>query len=60
MSILPRISLALLLVAGCSPEQSASVGAQPKKTLERASSGVNQALQQSGQETERLKDAESK
>jgi PBP1b-binding outer membrane lipoprotein LpoB len=48
LSTLPRTSLvvAALLLAGCSPEQSKNVGDQPKKTMDRASSDVNKAMQQ--------------
>lgn len=57
MSILLRISLAILLLAGCTPEQSKSVGAAPKQTVDKATADVNKAMQQ---ETDRLRDAEEK
>ena len=60
MSTLPRISLQLrifpLLVvalAACSPEQSKSIGAQPKKTIDKVTVDVNKSVQQG---SERLKD----
>ena len=66
MSILPRTSnvfLALALVvslSGCdfSAEKEASrrVGEQPKKTIDGVSSKVNKAMQQGGQDSERLKE----
>ena len=61
MSTLPRISLALLLIAAaaCSPEQSKNIGAQPKKTIDSVSSKVGNAMQQ-GQGSERLKEGDSK
>ena len=52
MSILPRISLVLLLVA-CSPEQSKEIGNIPKKTIDKATVDVNKAMQQG---SERLKE----
>ena len=60
MSTLPRISLLLLALAACSPEQSANIGAQPKKTMDRVTTDVNRKLQQSGQDSERLNDADAK
>jgi len=41
------------VLAACSPEQSANVGAQPKKTMDRATTDVNKAMQQG---SERLKE----
>ena len=48
------LSIALLLaLAACSPEQSRSIGAQPKKTLD----SVNQKLDAAAQkEAERVKE----
>ena len=60
MSTLPRISLFLIALAACSPEQSANIGAQPKKTVDRVTTDVNRNLQQGGQDSERLKDADTK
>jgi len=60
LSILRRISLALVLLAGCSPEQSANIGAQPKKTVDRVTTDVNRNLQQGGQDSDRLKDSDAK
>ena len=49
MSTLRRISgvvfLAVLLAA-CTPEQSESLGQQPKKTLDRAQNNLDKAMQQ--------------
>ena len=49
MSTLRRISgivfLAALLAA-CTPEQSESLGQQPKKTLDRAQNNLDKAMQQ--------------
>jgi hypothetical protein len=53
LSTLPRISLLLLVFAACSPEQSANVGAQPKKAMDRATGDVNKAMQQG---SDRLKE----
>ena len=58
MSILLRISLALLLL-GCSPEQSKSIGQQPKKTVDKVTTDIGKAMQQ-GQDSERLKEGEQK
>jgi hypothetical protein len=58
LSTLPRISLVLVAaLAACSPEQSKSIGAQPKKTVDKVSTDVNKSLQQG---SERLKDQDSK
>ena len=54
MSTLLRISL-LLLLSGCSPEQSKDIGNQPKKTVDSVSSKVGNLMQQ-GQGSERLKE----
>ena len=57
MSILPRISLLVLALGACSPEQSQNIGAQPKKTIDRAQTNLDKAMQQS---TERVKDEDAK
>ena len=44
-------------MAACSPEQSKSIGAQPKKTVDAAASGVNKAMEQG---SERLKEQDPK
>ncbi|HEY5899951.1 MAG TPA: hypothetical protein VIV54_20465 [Burkholderiales bacterium] len=49
----------VLMIAACTPEQSKNIGAQPKKTIDNVSSKVGNAMQQ-GQDSERLKDADSK
>ena len=58
MSILPRISLAVLCLAlaACTPEQTKAIGQQPKKTVDRVTTDVGKAMQQSGQDSERLKE----
>jgi hypothetical protein len=53
-----RIELALaaaLILAACTPEQSQEVGRIPKKTVDKAKSGIEKAMQQ-GQGSERLKE----
>ncbi len=57
MSTLLRISLALLLLAGCTPDQSKSVGAAPKQAVDKATADINKAMQQ---ESDRLREAEEK
>jgi hypothetical protein len=54
LSTLLRISL-VLFVAACSPEQSKAIGNQPKKTIDRATTDINKAMQQ-GQGSDRLKE----
>ncbi len=49
----------LLLAAACSPEQSKSIGQQPKKTIDKVTTDINKAMQQ-GQGSERLKEEEPK
>ena len=34
------------MLAACSPEQSANIGAQPKKTIDKTTADVNKAMQQ--------------
>jgi hypothetical protein len=46
-----------LTLAGCTPEQSKSVGAAPKRTLDKATADVNKAMQQ---EAERSREADEK
>jgi hypothetical protein len=55
LSILLRTSLLLLLVA-CTPEQSKELGNIPKKTMDKAATDVNKAMQNAGQGSERLKE----
>jgi uncharacterized protein YceK len=43
----------LLVLAGCSPEQSKAIGQQPKKTVDRATTDLDKAMQQG---SERMKD----
>jgi hypothetical protein len=45
----------ILVLAACSPEQSRDVGAQPKKTMDRATTDLNKGLQQG---SDRLKKGE--
>ena len=58
MSILLRTSLVLLLAA-CSPEQSKSIGQQPKKTIDNVTTKIGDAMKQ-GQDSERLKEGDQK
>ena len=46
-----------MALAACSPEQSRDIGAQPKKTVDRATTDVNKGLQQG---SDRLKQQEGK
>jgi hypothetical protein len=46
----------MLAVSGCTPEQSKALGDQPKKTIDRATTDVNKAMQNAGQGSERLKE----
>jgi hypothetical protein len=51
--------LAFLLMAalsGCTPEQSTAIGNAPKKTVDKVTTDVNKAMQQQGQDSERLKE----
>ncbi len=62
MSTPRRTSLALaaalaLALAACTPDQSKEIGRIPKKTLDKAATDVNKAMQQ-GQGSERLKEAD--
>jgi len=55
----------LVLLAACGdkvPESEAAkrIGQQPKKTMDSVTNRVNDLMQQNGQDSERLKDAESK
>ena len=61
MSTLRRTSLlvALALLGACSPEQSKSIGQQPKKTVDKVTVDVGKAMQQ-GQDSERLKEGDAK
>ena len=58
MSTLRRTSLliCLLAVAACTPEQSTAIGNQPKKTVDKVTTDVTKAMQQGGQDSERLKE----
>lgn len=56
MSTLLRTSLAALLLAACTPEQSKEIGNIPKKTMDKAATDVNKAMQNAGQGSERLKE----
>jgi hypothetical protein len=46
----------VLLVSACTPEQSKEIGNQPKKTVDKVTTDVNKAMQQQGQDSERLKE----
>jgi len=57
------LACAVLLVAACGnkvPESEAAkrVGQQPKQTVDSFTNMANSAMQQGGQDSERLKDAE--
>jgi outer membrane lipoprotein-sorting protein len=43
----------VLVLSGCTEEQSRAIGQQPKKTVDRVTSDVNKAMQQG---SERLKE----
>jgi hypothetical protein len=45
----------VLLLVGCTEEQSRAVGQQPKKTIDRVTTDINKAMQQ-GQGSDRLKE----
>jgi hypothetical protein len=55
LSTLLRTSLAFVFLWGCSPEQSKSIGQQPKKAVDGASSRVGDLMQQ-GQGSQRLEE----
>ena len=60
MSIPRRIELAVaavLALAACTEDQSKAIGAAPKKTVDRATSDLNKAMQQGA---ERTREAEEK
>lgn len=46
-----------LTAAGCTEDQSKSIGSAPKKTVDRVTTDINKAMQQ-GQGSERLKENE--
>jgi hypothetical protein len=46
----------LMMVWGCTPEQSKALGEQPKKTVDRVTTDVNKAMQNAGQGSERLRE----
>ena len=55
-----HLLLSLVLgLSACSPEQSKSIGQQPKKTIDKVTTDVQKAMQQ-GQGSERLKEEEPK
>jgi hypothetical protein len=58
LSTLPRTSLVVLALAlaACTPEQSKEIGNIPKKTMDKATTDVNKAMQNAGQGSERLKE----
>jgi hypothetical protein len=43
-------------LAACTPEQSKEIGNAPKKTMDKVTTDVNKAMQQGGQDSERLKE----
>jgi hypothetical protein len=58
LSTLPRTSLVVLALAlaACTPEQSKEIGNIPKKTMDKATTDINKAMQNAGQGSERLKE----
>jgi len=55
-----HLLLSLVLgLSACSPEQSKSIGQQPKKTVDKVTTDMQKAMQQ-GQGSERLKEEEPK
>ena len=58
MSTLQKTSLVVCLLGlvACTPEQSREIGNIPKKTMDRATTDVNKAMQNAGQGSERLKE----
>ena len=58
MSILQKTSILIfsIALAGCTPEQSKAIGNQPKKTVDKVTSDVTKAMQQGGQDSDRLKE----
>ncbi len=49
----------ILVLCGCTEDQSKAIGNIPKKTIDKATMDVNKAMQQ-GQGSERLKEEEQK
>jgi hypothetical protein len=47
----------MVLLCGCTEEQSRAIGQQPKKTVDRVTTDVNKAMQQ-GQGSERLQEGD--
>jgi hypothetical protein len=45
-----------IALVGCTPEQSKAIGNAPKKTVDKVTTDVNKAMQQGGQDSERLKE----
>jgi hypothetical protein len=52
--LIPLLLMAAL--SACTPEQSTAIGNQPKKTVDKVSTDVTKAMQQGGQDSERLKE----
>ena len=48
--------LLMAALSGCTPEQSTAIGNQPKKTVDKVTTDVTKAMQQGGQDSERLKE----
>jgi hypothetical protein len=46
----------MVAISGCTPEQSKAIGQQPKKTLDKVTTDIGKAMQQGGQDSERLKE----
>ena len=62
MSILPRTSVVAfcVLVLGCTEDQSKAVGNIPKQTIDRATTGVNKAMQQGADSRREADEKENK
>ena len=52
--LIPLLLMAAL--SACTPEQSTAIGNAPKKTVDKVTTDVNKAMQQGGQDSERLKE----
>ena len=46
----------MLALSGCTPEQSKAIGNAPKKTIDKVTTDIGKAMQQGGQDSERLKE----
>jgi len=46
----------IFVLASCTEDQSKAIGNIPKKTIDKAATDVTKAMQQGGQDSERLKE----